>query len=239
MGGFGGEFDGSTYPGDQDGAGAHRFDTGLFRSQRSAIRAHIAARLGDLLKVNGGYVIAIRDLPRPLRGQMPDELAFIAEAVSGTVPAILIALGRKDFAPLGMDIPPTHFTGEVEVVLYAVTSSARSLVAGRLTMDGPGAADPTADPGMEAFLEHIEERLAGQTIDLSTTHELRPQHEDEVYTGGDYTVWEQRYLLVVERELNPERDNTKILVSIEAKNNLDGADPANPVVDTVSTLEIA
>lgn len=237
--GYGGSYSGSSYTGAQQGTGNQKFDTGLFRAQRSAVRESIAARLAPLLKANGRYVRKIGNLPRPLKGHDEEELGFLANEVQGNAPCIVVALGRKEYQSAGMDIPATQFRGELEVAIYVASANSRAFVEGRLAQDVPAMSDATADPGIETMLEHIEELLIGQMIDLKGTADMRPISEDEVFTGGDYSVWEQRYTLLVDRFLNPERLNTKILTSIEGANNLDGADPGNPVVDTVSTLEIA
>jgi hypothetical protein len=242
--GLGGSLGGSALGGALDGAGVHKFDTGLFRAQRTTLRQALADRIKLMLLPSlgggaAGYLRMIGMLPRPLKDSSVEEIGFLLSFVTqGQSPAVLIALGKKDYDPAGMDFPSTHYRGGVEVVFYVVSTNARGPVEGRLFADVAGSASSQADPGIETILEHLEELLIGQDCDIKTLSELRPSSEDEVFTGAEESIWEQRYTMQVSREINADRLVTGLLTSIENKNNLDGADPANPIVDTITTLEV-
>ncbi len=211
------------------------YDTGLMAPQRTLIRAAIASRLAPLLKANGGFLARIAAMPRPLRSRDEDEIGLLVNQLSGVTPAVLIALGRLPLQSTNTD--GREWSGELEIVLYAVSSSARSFVDGRLASDGVAAADPTADPGIEAMLEQIRQLLLGQDLGVNTTSEFRGHAEDELYTFSDITIWEQHYTMQLEIEINPNRAITEIATEVLVDNDLDGADPVNPLVETITQLE--
>ena len=218
-----------------------KFDTGLARAQRTLLRSAVATALSDLLSTNGGYLRAIRSLPRPLRGHDLDELGFIGNAIQGQAPCVLIALGAKKYEPVDMD---SIYRGRVEVALYVCSNNLRGRIDGRIETDVAAAADATKDPGIDAILENVEERLLGtsfhlgsQTTAAAVTSQMFPESEDEVFTGDDMTVWEQRYSVELYREPNPNRAITAVVTSVETDTEIEGADPANPIVTTVANLE--
>lgn len=242
--GFSGALGGSGLGGAFSGSGLQRFDTGLHRAQRTEIRQALLDRLGALLVtptgVNAGgagrYLRAVRWIPRPLRNDSSEELAHIADVAQGQAPAVCVALGRKTYEASGMGIPAVQFRSDIEVAVYVISANGRSREDGRLSTDVAGASDPKADPGIEVILEHIEELLLGQELNIKSAYELRPVSEDELATFGDVTVWEQRYLIGVDRVINPDRDVDDVLVDIEARNNFVDDEAANPVVDSIAEL---
>ncbi len=237
--GFSGSLGGSAFGGAYSGTAVNRYDSGLHRAQRSEIRQILVDRLGALLFSNGRYLRSIRQLPRPLKGDSPEEIDLIVNELQGQSPAVLVAIGRKTYQAAGMEIPAVSYRGELELAVYVVCTNARARQDGRLSTDIAGQSDPLADPGIETVLEHIEELLLGQELNIKSVSELRPVSEDELATFGDLSIWEQRYTLAVERVMNPERDNGEALTAIEGKNNFtaDEGDDANPVVDTTADLE--
>jgi hypothetical protein len=201
----------------------HDFDSGLEKPQRTLIRAAIADRLGALLTSANPprYVTAIRFLPRIVRGEGDSEgLAMLIEVSRGKAPAIFIALGRR--RPLDEMTDPLELRAELEVAIYLVSAHARDLVDGRLAGDGISTVNLTADPGIEVMLEHVEERLQGQLLGIAGTKEMRETDEDEVLTLAEYTIWEQRYRIEVERVIDPNRDETILVTSIEGRHREDG-----------------
>lgn len=237
--GLAGSLAGSGYGGALAGTALHKFDTGLHRAQRTEIRQALIERItGALGKVEGGYLRAVVSIPRPLKNDSAEEIGLIYDRVQGQQPCVAIALGRKEYQADGMDIPAVNFRGYIDLAIYAISGNLRERVDGRLATDVSGAADVTADPGVDIILEHLEEVLLGQELDLKTVYELRPVSEDELATFADVAIWEQRYLIGVDRSIDPDRDNEDVLMSIEAKNNLTDADDENPLVETVSDVEI-
>lgn len=216
------------------------YDTGLTRAQRTLLRATIAAQLSDLLVANGGYLHAIRSLPRPLKNSSEEELGWIGYVAQGQYPMVLIALGSKSYESVDVS---AVYRGKIEVSIYACSGNIRGVIDGRLETDVVAASDATKDPGIDTILEHVEERLLGQGFELGnlpaqrTTH-MDPESEEELVTGGDCTVWEQKYSLYVMREVNPDRKVTQLNLTMEAQTSIEPtSDPENPLVDTVANLE--
>lgn len=234
--GIEGNLGGSGVGGYLDGSALHQFDTGLFRPQRTMVRQFLRAALGVLLKANGGYVHKIGALPRPLHGPSEDELGLLVTAVANQTPAILIALGDKDIESTGMDA--TECRGELEIVIYAMSSSQRSFIDGRLEADAVAVSDASTDPGIETLLEHIEELVLGQSLPIQGIAELRGHAEKELYTFAEYTVWTQRYTAKVERVINRDRAVAGIVTTVAVLSQLDGANAVNPIVETITNLEV-
>lgn len=232
--GFHGSSGGAAYSGAYSGAGVHHFDSGMYRPLRSVIRHALIERLGStptgngrpLLKASGGYVAKIGALPRPLKGESDDELALLWIALQGATPALAVALGRMDLSPIDGN---ESFVGELEVAVYALSRNLRAFVDGRLSPDVVAGGDPTADPGIETMLEHVRELLCGQELDLVGVHELRPKSEDEVVTDGEGSLWEQRFTVVVEASVNPQRASSDPVTAIESQDGL---------VHTLTELEV-
>lgn len=240
--GFHGSTGGAAYGGTYSGAGVQHFDSGLYRPQRSVIRQAVIDRLGStptgngrpLLKSAGGYVVKIAPLPRPLRGESDDELAFIWIALQGATPSLCVALGRMTMEPVGGN---EDYIGEIELAVYSMSKNMRSFVEGRMAPDDVAAGDPTADPGVETMLEHVREILCGQEIDVIGVHEVRPKSEDEVVSDGDATLWEQKFTVAVEVSVNPQRANSDVVTEIETQHNLDGLSQ-QPFLTTTTDLEV-
>lgn len=239
-----GALGGAAYAGEYSGAAVHRFDSGLYRPQRSAIRQAIMDRLGSvptgngrpLLKSAGGYIAKIAPLPRPVKNDSDEELAFFWIALQGTTPSLCVALGGMQITPIdGLE----DYLGELEVAVYCLSKNLRSFVDGRMAPDSVATGDPTADPGVETMLEHVREILAGQDIGLIGTHDMDPKSENEVVTDGEGTIWELKFSLVVDVIVNPERVNSEVATSLEVQSNLDGlSDSQQPIVDSIVPIEV-
>ncbi len=240
--GFHGSTGGAAYSGQYGGAGVQHFDSGLYVPQRSAIRRALVDRLGTtptgngrpLLKSAGGYVAKIGMLPRPLKGESDDELALVWIALQGATPALCVALGRMELSPMGNE----DYLGKLEIAVYSLSRNLRSFVDGRMAPDGVAASDPTADPGVETMMEHVREILCSQELDLIGVHEIYPKTEDEVVTDGEGSLWEQRFSVVVEASVNPQRANSDLVTSIETQHDIDGADSPQPFITTSTDLEV-
>ena len=241
--GLQGELGGAAYTGSYAGAAVQHFDSGLHRPQRAAIRQAIIDRLGStstgngrsLLKSAGGYIVKIAPLPRPLRGDSDEELAFVWIALQGATPSLCVALGRMNYTTIGNE----DFLGEMEIAVYSLSKNMRSFVDGRMAPDIVATSDPTADPGVETMMEHVREILAGQEIGLIGTHNLEPKSEEEVCTDGEATLWEQRFTMLVDAFENPQRADSDVQTSIEVREDLDGlTDSQQPIVDAVFPIEV-
>jgi len=221
------------------GTGLHPFDTGLNRPQRTLVRQHVIAQLAPLLKSSGGkgYVNRVTALPRPLRNLSKEDLAEVVNELEGQVPSILVALGGKTYERVGER--GTEVVALLEVEIYALSSHQRSFIAGRLEQDAIATGAVSADPGVETMLEHIEERLIGQTVGPATTWEFIPRTEDEVATSPDLTMWSQSYVVHLTRDINVDRDVADVVTTVEVKGTPDGLPVSNaPLTDTVTELEV-
>ena len=212
------------------------YDTGLGAPQRTLIRSAIVSRLQPMLIANGGFLRVIGTVPWTLRSKSDEDIGWLCDAINSQTPAVVIGLGRAEYESIGTT--GLEWAAKLEVVLYVASSNARSVVVGRLASDVVAQTDPTADPGIEAMLELVMRQLVlGQDLDISTTHELRLVSEDEVDTFQAYTLWEQRYTIQVQVDINPDRAVMTQATSVDVANDLDGATPINPIVETVTTLE--
>lgn len=219
------------------------FDTGLAKPQRTLIRDSIVSRLGALLKTANpaGYIPAfgIRALPRSLRGPGDEEgFGALATELQQTAPCIALVLGRLDYEAVSIDA--TENSGKLEVIVYIVSRNARGVVEGRLFGDAVAGMSSTAEPGIFTMLEHVRELLIGQKLGVTGVGIMRPTFEDELATFADVTIWEQRYELEVDVDINPQRGITKKLLEIETRNKLDGIPDGHahdPLITTVTTLD--
>jgi hypothetical protein len=154
---------------------------------------------------------------------------------------LLVALGNKRTQSLG---DPLENHGELEVVIYVASAHSRDLVDGRLAGDGISSSNLEADPGIEVALEHVEECVLGQQLGITGVKEMRQTEEDEVATFAEFTVWYQRYTVEVERVIDPNRDETILVTSIEGRHQEsgipaglpDGATDLDPLV-TIANLD--
>jgi hypothetical protein len=226
--------------------GAHVFDTGLAYAQRSLIRDAIVTRLSALLTTAAPsrYLHAVKPIARPYRGEGDEDgAAILVSALLGQAPAIAVALGRKTYE--ATDAEPYTSRGTIDVAIYVLSKHPRGLVDGRLKTDVAGNAAITADPGIEAMLEHVEELLLGQSLGIAGVSELRPVDEDEVATADDGTIWEQTYTIGVERQINPSRLMTTVIDSIEGRHtphdieddDEESDEDLHPLVTTVAELD--
>lgn len=229
---YGGQWFGIGEPSEPPPVGTwHTFDTGLPKPQRTLIREALVRRLAPLLKAAGGYLHGIAELPRPLRSIAPEteDNTILFRVLNGRAPAVAIALGKRTHESSGT--LATEGRGTIEVFLYVASQHNRGLVDGRLAADvvsfGSASSVPVvapnklADPGIEVMLEHVEQMLLGHSLEdedgdeLATIGELRETDEDELDTFEDVTVWQQRYEIAVDRIINPARDVTQLLLSIQ------------------------
>lgn len=208
---------------------AHVYDTDLTKPQRTAIRDALVAKLAPLKKtsVPALYLQAIVTIARPYRGAGDETgLTLLANALLGRAPAIAIALGRTTFESSGS--LPSENRGELELALYCCSEHARDVEEGRLYGDAIAAGSNTADPGIWTMLEHARELVAGAQLGIASVGEPRLVEEDEVLTAAEATVWEQRYRVPLTAELDPARSVTQLLLSIEGRHTVEGANPGGP-----------
>jgi hypothetical protein len=238
--GINGALSGSSVGGALDGVGIHAFDTGLHRAQRTTVRRALVDRLAPMLRENGGYLRGIIELPRYVRGESDEDgIGMLAAKFQGRVPGIAIALGRKTYEPTDAG-EANLVTGGLDLAIYVATGHGRDTLEGRLAADVVSHGDRGADPGIEVILEHVEDHLLGQELNIKGILELRGVDEDEVGTFADMSIWEQRYTVKVERKINPRRASTQLVTSIEGRHRLaeiPAVHPMSPTVQTVAELE--
>ena len=221
---------------------AQQFDTGLAQAQRTVLRNAVMNKLAPLLKVNAGYLAAIRPIARMYKGGGDEDgLALIQRALQGQAPAILVALGKR--VPKAAGMPASELgLGEVDLGVYVISTHSRDMESGRLASDVVSTADLTADPGIEVMLEHVEQLLEAQDLGVDTIYEPYLTGEDEVHTGADFTIWEQTYRVQVDRDINPSRA-IGLATSFETTHYQPDAsapipNPANPIIDHITPLGV-
>lgn len=221
---------------------AHEFDTGLTGAQRTLVRNAIVSRLSGLLKANGGYLHAIKKMPRRYRGEGDESGAdMIERTFQGREPSVGVALARMTFEPA--DLEAHVQLGELEVAVYVFGGNQRdpAHVDGRLAIDVGGVASDLADPGIDIMLEHVQQLLLGQELGINGVQEMRIVEEDELVTAEPGSVWEQIYRVKLERAIDPNRDAADLITSLEGRHRLDGipvgvGHPLDPLVTTVANL---
>jgi hypothetical protein len=203
---------------------AHAFDHGLSRPLRTMIRDGVVALLQGLTTGEGGYLRAVVPFGGIVRGYT-DELGvdLLWQTLNGRSPAIAVGLGDRVTKPNGMG--GYNHSAELELVLYVMSNHQRSISSGRTSLDTPGAADTTKDPGLEVILEHAEELIIGQRLGGTETtnpigevtratsqiKQVIPTREEELRTDNTATLWAQRYAITVLRTINPRRGVTQML----------------------------
>jgi hypothetical protein len=216
------------------------FDTGLSRSNRELIVGAMCAAFADLRRPPNGsrYLWAVVSLPSMSRGSHDEEfLSELAKACSGRVPCIAIASGSSKAHSESEDSLAIEET--IEFGLYVVSNNQRSVIDGRLFVDVNAASDDTKDPGVFAILQHITERLQGADLGLAGIAEPIKSDEFEVFTGDDATVWGQTWMVAAWQEINPNRNATQVMTSIEAQHDGTGipdASSLDPLIDSITTL---
>lgn len=221
----------------------HTFDTGLDKPQRTKIRDAIIARLAPLKRAANPalYIPAngIKTVSRPFRGAGDVEMrGELAKTFQGLSPAIAIGIGRAAFGARGVSAIEAEAT--IEIGIYVASSHSRDIVEGRLYGDATAAAANTNDPGLFVLLEHVRQLLLGQELDIEGVGPLRPVEEDEVATFDDLTIWEQRYEVAVDVEINPFRAITQTVTEIEGRHSLSDIPDGHaldPLVTTLADLE--
>lgn len=215
---------------------SQQFDTGLAVAVRTAVRTAVISKLQPLLKSNGLYLRAVKKIARPYRGKGDEDgLILINTALQGQMPAMLVALGDQTYEHVSLR--QTIVNTKLDVIVYAASANPRAMDEGRLEPDVRSNADITADPGVDAMLEHIEQQLLGQDLGVNGVGLMQPHHQGETDTNAEFSLWEIRFVVTVDRRINPARAITARVVEIESDHNLDGADPANPIVSTLSPLD--
>lgn len=224
---------------------ALRFDTGAPKAQRTQLFDAIAAALGDLYRSAAppAYLRPTKRIARIVRPSVNEThdgfgLKLVEDASQGNMPCVLVAFGDAKYSAQGLD--PIDSQAELDVQLLVVSSHLGGMETGRLAADTTANADATQDPGLDTMLEHVEERLMGQDLGVPGIHELRWHHVGEVFTAPEYSVWEVRATALLERHVNPDRAETRVVTEIEADHKLDGV-PAggqlDPIVETITPLE--
>lgn len=209
----------------------HVYDTGQAQPQRTQIRNAVIARL-QLLSRPTLYARSIAPLSVRMAGEEIRE--DLVTALQGSHPAILVGLGRGDASPAG---GANRSRLEIEVAVYVVTGHGRDMVLGRLAGD-VRSADVTQDPGVDTMIEHVEELLTGWDMGIPGVEELRLQSESELFSAVDLTIWEVLFSVRVDRTAGNHPRLSTLLASIAASHNVDGADEANPVASTITTVEV-
>lgn len=219
----------------------HAFDSGQTLSGRRLIRAQIVAKLAGLSSAAGLYAEAIVELPAPFDDGDDELLEMLNETFNGRSPAIAVALGERDFRSTGEG--GSEWGGDLEVHVYVALRVGRGQLE-QTKGDVVADADVTKDPGIETMLEHVFERLAGQRFNTAVggaaaapqAANLRPVSERVAYFGPDWLVWEQRYELYAQLDVNLLRGQTEKVLEVLADQDLNDGGAANPIAQTLSVI---
>lgn len=178
---------------------AQVFDHGLARPLRTLVRDGVVAALQPLLASRGGYLEAVEAFGSVVRTDDLATIGLVHEALQGRAPAVLVALAGKTYDEAGNQGRRWAAQLTVQVIVYS--HHARSLEA-RLAGDVVSAASDQADPGMDVMLEHVEEILIDNNLDIGgKAHTLQPVSEDELGAEPGQTLWMQTYQIRVTRDV--------------------------------------
>lgn len=201
---------------------AHSFDTGLAAPLRTLLRNGAITLLAPLLKTAGGYLAAVVPWGGIIRGYTDEDgIALIDQVMLGRVPSVAIALGDESLAPSG----GTNFTykGALEMDAYFYARNLRSITEGRTSIDAVGAADDTADPGLDVMMDHVRELLVGARAgSVPAIKQIRPRSADELRTEDSFTLWVQRYEVTLDVQINRNRGISQLIH--EFRTNVRAAD---------------
>lgn len=211
------------------------FDTGLGKSHRAVIQDAMMQLLARLHRENGGYLKAIEPCTAVIRGSEDDQsIGLVMDQLKGRAPAIVVATGDKEYKPAG-DVDRWEST--ITCHVYVLVNSMRSQAA-RQAGDVVSAADPTADPGVYAILEHCEQLLAGCNPGgtKGVIKQLRPVSEHRVDGDPAFELWEQRYIVWVGRVIDSKRDIDLEIKSFETYSRLATQLPTDEALVETNTV---
>lgn len=214
------------------------FDTGLSRSTREIIVGALAQQLDELRRPQR-YLAAIVTAPRLAHGKEDEDfVGELAHIANTRVPCIAIALGDAKSETTSED--GLELTDTIEIGIYVVSGSQRGLVDGRLFVDAKAAVDDSKDPGVFAIMQHVTERIQGADLGIEGVRVPVKTGEAMVMTLANASIWELTFRVDVDLSINPDRDATAVMTSIEAHhkgNGIPDASSLDPLIDTVTSLD--
>lgn len=214
------------------------FDTGENLPQRTRARNGAVALLAGL-QLPAGYLAAVIPWGGLVRGFTDtDGIDLLWTALNGRAPAIAIALGARTKRAGSVDgFASKHSLG---LDAYFFSNHRRDETDGRLAPDVVALADVHADPGLDTMMEHAEELLIGQYPgSVPSIKQIEFVDEDELRTEGDFTLWVQRYSVVVDRIIKPNRTVIQLLVDMRTKVRASNASVANLTAEALSVTTSA
>lgn len=227
------------------------FDGGHALPYRTITRNKVVELLGPLLRTNGGFLSTIVKLPGRIDRFDGERSAQFYGTLLGRQPAIGVACG--DRTGQSASVSGNRQLTFLDVHLYFVTSSARSLIA-RVEADVVALADASADPGIDVAMQCAEELLIGKHPErpapappagVSSEHgpgvirHLEFKREEELASDNQITIWEQVYVVGVPRSIDRTRGVTAKLLSIHTNVHPSGEPdaPAPARVEFETVLE--
>lgn len=166
------------------------------------------------------YLAAVVPLPITIRLETDADEQILDDLVRGRSPSVGVALGTQSFKAQSPD--KTKWRGDLELVIYACVKNQRSALA--------GVVGDHASPGSDAILEHCLERLAG--IEVVPGVSLVPTSEEPAWIGAGWMIWEQRYQVVTQYDLRPNRDVVGVAKEVMIDHELAGATtPAQAITE--------
>lgn len=156
---------------------------------RTRIARAVIERLAVLSRDSGGYLQAIEQAPIAL--EKVEQAAFqkAMHDLAGRAPAVVVVVDDE----LGFEaggISQREWRRELDVLVYAISTHRRDLVAGREDPDAESAAGAQADPGLRAMVQEIGGLLSGHSLGLEDIGLLRPERLRGLWADAALTVWE-------------------------------------------------
>ncbi len=198
-------------------------------SVRAQIEQGIQSALTQLLKVNGGYLLAVEPHNGELNGG-PEFVEEMRQELLGRVPGVLIETGRATYRD--RQLQRRRAIEDMDIHLWLVSGSLRSRAA---RTQGGLATD--ADPGVYQMLEDVRGILFGNDLGLSGVGRITPVSEGPHLDLQDLTAWELLMRVPVEVIQPAEDADDEDLTELRGRHNLTDDDAANPVVEQTHTLE--
>jgi hypothetical protein len=216
---------------------AHSFDTGAAKPQRTRIRQGAVSLLSGLKRPTG-YLVEVMPTRLVVRSWRDEVGCAMLYATLVRFPSIAIAVGDRSSEVKG--IGGYQERGELELLLYHASNNARAGVAGRQEIDSGGLAADTADPGLDVIMDHAKELILGQRLDSgSDIKQVRPDHEEQLYTAAPVEIWLQAFKVTTNVQISEFRTVTQLLESIRFRLATNPAEVHLPTAKTDSnTVDI-
>lgn len=195
---------------------AHTFDNGLPKPQRTIVRTAVVELLQSMTTKRGGFLQSVFPYGGVIRGYTDlDGIDQFVASTQSAIPSIGVACGDASFNSSGTG--GVNFTGELELTLFHFNNHPGDLLLGRLAADAAALEVDTRDPGIEVAMAIARDLIVSKRPGVGNDHaggsikQIRPRSEEEIVTRTEFTIWAQRYSVMVTANINPNRGITEIV----------------------------